>query len=137
MAVGEWTGSLAALTARLRTTTGLTQEQLAERAGLSVRAISSIECGARHPRRYTVERIAVGLGLPAAERSALVDLAMRQRPAARPEQGVAPGPGLPLAGRRREVAAILDLVAGTGPGLLAFTGEPGIGKSRLLAEAVE
>src|SRR5262249_53563670 len=72
MVVSDWTGSFGALTARLRTTTGLTQEQLAERSGLSVRAISSIECGARHPRRFTVERLGTGLGLPERDRAALL-----------------------------------------------------------------
>ena len=45
-----------------------------------------------------------------------------------------------LVGRRAEVEAIdraLDAVASGRPGVLEITGEPGIGKSRLIAEACE
>src|SRR5262249_45972355 len=41
----------------------------------------------------------------------------------------------PLVGRQAEWARITRHLAGEGPPLLLVTGEPGIGKSRLLAEA--
>jgi transcriptional regulator with XRE-family HTH domain len=138
MVVDDWDGSLGTVAARLRHATGLTQEQLAERSGLSVRAISSIECGARHPRRFTLERLGVGLGLTADERVSLVDLADRTRTGAVPARtartGARPGQ-VPLVGRGAELAAVRSLLWGPEPGLLVFSGEPGVGKSRLLAEA--
>src|SRR4051794_35716632 len=62
----------------------LSQEELAERAGLSKRGISDLERGARlAPRPETVRMLADALGLNNADRQALVA-------AARPEP-VAPG----------------------------------------------
>ncbi len=138
MVVGDWDGSLGTVTARLRHANGLTQEQLAERSGLSVRAISSIECGSRHPRRFTLERLGVGLGLTADERVSLVDLADRTRTGAvvnRIARSAAPPRTVALIGRGSELTAIRRLLWGAEPGLLVFNGEPGVGKSRLLAEA--
>jgi transcriptional regulator with XRE-family HTH domain len=51
----------------LRRERGLTQEELCERAGISVDAISRIESGNRTPSLVTIERIADALGVsPAA-----------------------------------------------------------------------
>ena len=48
---------------RQRRAAGLTQEELAARAGLSARGIADLERGARHtPRRDTVELLAQALG---------------------------------------------------------------------------
>ena len=49
---------------RLRVATDLTQEELAERAGVSARLISDLERGTIHrPRRDTVQLLADGLRL--------------------------------------------------------------------------
>jgi tetratricopeptide (TPR) repeat protein/DNA-binding XRE family transcriptional regulator len=57
---------------RLRERAGLTQEQLAERAGLSAKAISALERGERrHPYPHTVRALATALGLTGPERAAL------------------------------------------------------------------
>jgi tetratricopeptide (TPR) repeat protein/transcriptional regulator with XRE-family HTH domain len=57
---------------RLRIAAGLSQEVLAERARLSAKAISALECGARlAPYRTTVASLAAALGLSAAERGEL------------------------------------------------------------------
>ena len=51
---------------RQRLLAGLTQEQLAAKSGLSVRAISDVERGrTRHPYPRSLELLAVALGLPA------------------------------------------------------------------------
>ena len=128
----DWAESFGGRLARLRHDRGLTQEQLADLSGLSVRAISSLECGTRHPRRMTVERIAAGLRLSPPDRRRLVDASAR--PPRRHPSGPAE-PAAPLVGRRDEVAHLRAHLRGDGPPLLVLSGEPGIGKSRLLAEA--
>jgi transcriptional regulator with XRE-family HTH domain len=58
---------------RYRLASLLTQEQLAERAHLSYRAISDLERGAKHtPRRDTVLLLADALQLSPQERAALI-----------------------------------------------------------------
>src|SRR5688500_16833308 len=59
----------AELLRRARRAAGLSQEELAERAGLSARAISALERGVnRAPRRDTLDMLADALGLDPAER---------------------------------------------------------------------
>ncbi len=50
---------------------GMTQEQLAEHAALSVRAIAYLERGLHAPYPYTLRRLADALGLSAEDRAAL------------------------------------------------------------------
>jgi len=58
----------------------ITQEELANRAGVSPRSISEIERGSGHvPRRETVALLGAGLGLTVAEQEALQVLADRDR----------------------------------------------------------
>jgi len=49
--------------ARLRAASGLTQEQLAERCGVSQQYISGLEKGKRNPTIVTLYLIAQGLGV--------------------------------------------------------------------------
>lgn len=49
--------------ARLRAASGLTQEQLAERCGVSQQYISGLEKGRRNPTVVTLYVIAQGLGV--------------------------------------------------------------------------
>jgi predicted ATPase/DNA-binding XRE family transcriptional regulator len=59
---------------------GLSQEQLAERAGVSVKAIGAIEQGARRaPYRHTVAQLARALNLEGAEAATLTSAAERSR----------------------------------------------------------
>src|SRR3712207_6064134 len=75
---------------RHRLAAGLTQEALAERAGLSARAVSDLERGLRRaPYRDTVRSLADALRLSAAERTALEGAASRRR-------GPRPGLSLPV-----------------------------------------
>src|SRR3954452_23861739 len=63
---------------RHRIRAGLTQEALAERAGLSTRGISDLERGARElPRKDTLQQLLQALDLSAADRAALVAAARR------------------------------------------------------------
>ncbi|HEX6800700.1 MAG TPA: ABC transporter substrate-binding protein [Ktedonobacterales bacterium] len=66
-----------------RTAAGLTQEELAERANLSVDAISTLERGTRRkPRKDTVALLADALALPEEDRAALAAAARRMSAAA-------------------------------------------------------
>src|SRR3954468_1718496 len=71
--------TLADLLVDLRVGRGLSQEQLAERSGVSVRAIGDIERGTtRRPQRETLRALVDGLGL---DRSARSDLERAARAA--------------------------------------------------------
>jgi predicted ATPase/tetratricopeptide (TPR) repeat protein/transcriptional regulator with XRE-family HTH domain len=72
----------AALLGRLRRDAGLTQEALAERAGLGTRSIQGLESGENTPRRETVRRLAAALALAEDERlsfEAAAETAPRRR----------------------------------------------------------
>jgi transcriptional regulator with XRE-family HTH domain len=78
----KWTNRLtfATLLRQYRVAAHLSQEKLAERAGLSVAAISALERGVRKtPHMATVRLLAKALRLSAAER-ALFGAAARMRP---------------------------------------------------------
>jgi predicted ATPase/DNA-binding XRE family transcriptional regulator len=130
---------------RFRLSAGLTQEVLAERAGISHKAVGELERDpARRPRLDTVTLVADALGLNREERARLLA-------AARPESAplaalsLAPG-GLPrpltsLIGREgvgNAVAELLHRAAhGDGSRLLTLTGPGGVGKTRLAIAAAE
>src|SRR4051794_35715388 len=130
---------------RQRLAAGLTQEALAERAGLSVRGISDLERGIHaHPQRETVRMLAEALGVDGPARAAL--LAATQRPPVvdrrQPDGPPAtdllgsPTARLPVfpgsfVGRQRELAACRALLTEDGVPLLTLTGPGGTGKTRL------
>jgi tetratricopeptide (TPR) repeat protein/transcriptional regulator with XRE-family HTH domain len=65
-----------ALLRRHRVAARLTQEQLADRSGLSVRSVSQLERGrVRHPRPESVRRLAAALGLAGTESAHFADVA--------------------------------------------------------------
>jgi tetratricopeptide (TPR) repeat protein/transcriptional regulator with XRE-family HTH domain len=126
---------------RYRRAAGFTQEELAERAGLSPEGISALERGVnRAPRRDTVELLADALALPQRDRTVLENAARRRPDAQESPTDAAASAGAaralpPLVGRAREQAAIDRHLAAAGPPVLLFAGEPGVGKTRLLQEA--
>src|SRR5262245_13705059 len=66
---------------RLRTAVELTQEELAERAGVSARLISDLERGVVHrPRRDTIRMLADGLRLPESDRDTFTNVARGRSP---------------------------------------------------------
>src|SRR5918998_5257093 len=125
---------------RLREGAGLTQEELASGAGLSARAISSLERGERkHPHPHTVRSLADALGLADDERADLLAAVpgrggATQAPAtAAPLESNLPAPSTPLLGRERELREVRDFLGEVR--LLTLTGTGGVGKTRLALEA--
>jgi non-specific serine/threonine protein kinase len=148
---------------RHRRAAGLTQEALAERAGLGVRTIQGLEEGEAQPRRETVRRLAAALAVAGAGWDRFEAAA---RPARRPPKralrlvhpaaptsivgpstrgagtrgaGTRP-PGLPLqltsfVGRRRELGEVRARLLEPGVRLLTLTGPGGVGKTRLALQA--
>jgi transcriptional regulator with XRE-family HTH domain len=136
--------SFGGLLRRHRLEAGLTQEELAAQAGLSVRGLSDLERGARlAPRRETVQLLAEALHLSAAERTRLEAAARRRGAPSVQEAGESlPSPqsslsALPFVGRAQELALLEQVLADSGPPVLLVAGEQGIGKSRLLQAGIE
>jgi predicted ATPase/DNA-binding XRE family transcriptional regulator len=123
-----------------RLSAGLTQEALAEQAGVSVRSIQALERGESRPHQDTMQRLATALGLVGEARGAFVAAALpapRQRFAGRAtttDSDQAARTNLPLqlssfVGRTSELAEMGELFARTR--LLTLTGPGGVGKTRL------
>ena len=134
---------LGGLLRRHRGAASLTQEELAERAGISSRTVSDVERGLRDGVfRDTAARLAVALGLAGDERTRFEAVARgrRGRPA-EPAQAAwkpAAAPPVPLTrliGREQELAAILARLRDPQARLLTLTGMGGIGKTRLALAA--
>ncbi len=120
----------------LREAAGLTQEQLAERAGLTATAIASLERGRRRrPYPHTLKAPSDALGLSEEERAQLHGAAAY--PASAPgvqnlQHTALPVVPTPLIGRGREVAELGRLLGENR--LVTMTGPGGVGKSRLALE---
>ena len=136
-------GSFAHQLRAWRERAGLTQEDLAERAGLTSNAISALERGERtHPYPNTVRALGHALGLSDAEVAALSASVPRRRATQQPPDtaGMASnGPAaLPavdsrLIGRARELDALSRIVRGRAR-IVTLTGPGGVGKTRLAIE---
>jgi predicted ATPase/transcriptional regulator with XRE-family HTH domain len=145
---------------RRRLAAGLSQEALAERAGLSERGVRALERGDRaSPRPETLRMLADALGLRGAARDdlfasarpELVSAPARSTPATPAAPSVQhpvraplpplarpPEPSTRLVGRERVVAEACELLRRPAVRLLTLTGPGGIGKTRLsLAVAAE
>lgn len=136
----------------LRAAAGLTQDELAERSGVSARSISNLERGLPHaPRRDTISRLADALDLAPGERAALLAAVRRSRasgqlPAAAPLNASTgnndrPGPVMAAApipvpptsliGRDEEIASVSALLRRPNIRLVTLIGPAGVGKTRL------
>src|SRR5579884_2465087 len=149
---------LGALLRRYRETAGLSQEALAERAGISSRGLLYLERGRHRPYPATLRRLADALALTPQEREALA-LATRRPGGAAPlandavNTPSAPPPPAPTAlpsppprhnlpaslssfvGRERAQASVQELLAAHR--LVTLVGTGGVGKTRLALAVAE
>jgi predicted ATPase/transcriptional regulator with XRE-family HTH domain len=140
-----------ALLRQFRLDAGMTQQNLAERAKLSVEAISTLERGARtRPQRETVDLLALALELTP-EREVLLRSAIdsSRRPPhnsavnasllrlVRPDAHATPRNNLPqqmtsFVGRQRDVGEVAELLSKHR--LVTVVGAGGVGKTRLAVQ---
>ncbi len=149
MPPGE-TAQLGPLIRRFRLAAGLSQEELAERSGISARAVSDLERGLRSaPRPESLRMLADGLALNDDERAALLvaarpelreqttDSSHSNRPAAdRPTTlplaaRPLPIPSDALIGRDEDIEQTVALLMSEQVRLVTLTGPGGVGKTRL------
>lgn len=135
-------GEFAELLRRLRTSAALSQEELAERAGLTAKAIGALERGERRrPYPHTVRSLADALDLDEGERLTL-NVAARPRaiaeaapkPTERAEPGDVPSATpvpTSLLGRDDDVDDIVRLLRSGPARLVTLTGPGGVGKTAL------
>jgi predicted ATPase/DNA-binding XRE family transcriptional regulator len=119
---------------RFRARAGLSQDALAERSGLSRRAIADLERGARRfPYSDTAARLAGALGLEPTERAMLLASGLRPDHSISARRRALPVERTELIGREEVLGELAALLRDTR--LLTLTGPGGIGKTRL-AEAL-
>jgi predicted ATPase/DNA-binding XRE family transcriptional regulator len=122
---------------KLRTEAGLSQDGLAERAGISAKTIGALEQGVRRAAHDdTIHRIARALQLAPAERDALLHAAQHSRARRFDQAEETHQSNLPTSltsfVERREVEDIAALIASNR--LVTITGTGGVGKTRTAIE---
>ncbi|MDX6238254.1 MAG: hypothetical protein QOG10_3069 [Kribbellaceae bacterium] len=123
---------------RHRRDAGLSQEGLAELAGLSVDAIAALERGRRRaPRPHTLRLLTDALRLGAAERAQLTSAARRDADTARSTLRLPPIAANELVGRTTECSDAGRLIGERVTRMLTLTGPGGVGKTRLALAVAE
>jgi predicted ATPase/DNA-binding XRE family transcriptional regulator len=140
---GEDVEPFGELLRRLRLAAGMTQESLAQAAGVSVDAVGTLERGARHtPRAETARLLADALGLDGEGRRRFLAVSAphpRQAAPIHPPQEVvglgplswSPPPLTPLVGREELVGMVSGLLSAGPQRLITLTGPGGVGKTRV------
>jgi len=152
--MGEPLATFAALLRKLRTDAGLTQEELAQAAGLSSRSISDLERGVNlTARKDTAQLLAQALNLAGPAREAFEAIARGRAPAASFPRATTPVDSLPgraagairalprdassFTGRESELRRLVAAAAKTAGvvGIHAIGGMAGVGKTALAVHA--
>ncbi|HEY7347753.1 MAG TPA: tetratricopeptide repeat protein [Ktedonobacterales bacterium] len=120
---------------RYRTQRGLTQQELAASARISVRSVTDLERGvSRSPHKDTIALLADALQLSTQERASFLEAARGRGTAATARVSglldLLP-PLTSLIGREREEAALVRLLQQERTRLLTLMGSAGVGKTRL------
>lgn len=124
-----------ALLRRFRRDAELTQEELAERAALSIRGIGYLERDSSHaPYQATVLQLAEALQLSPVDRAALMHAARQPPLRSLRLPALVPRPPTPLVGRIQELREIEGLLGQPVVRLLTLLGPGGVGKTRLALE---
>ena len=128
--------TLADLLRRLRQAARLTQEELAEAAGISVRSVSDLERGINRTARKETARLlsgALGLSGSAKELFEAVARGLPEPAGSDADQlpGRLPVPPTPLIGREADVNACCELLKRADIRLVTVTGLGGVGKTRV------
>ena len=121
----------------------LTQEGLAERAGLTVKAVGALERGERRrPYPHTVRSLVEALALDDDERARLLATLPSRSGATAPAEPEAPeqvpitvGRLGPVIGRERDLEAVLAAVREDSRPVVTLTGPGGVGKTTLALAA--
>ncbi|MBI4943741.1 MAG: XRE family transcriptional regulator [Actinobacteria bacterium] len=135
---GAGAGRFAAALLGHRLRAHLSQEQLAECSGISVRAIGDMERGTtQRPQVATVRALADALALDAVETREFAEAARQARPPREPRSGRCrlPVPSTSTIGREDELADVTRLLTGHQPRMVTVTGPGGVGKTRVALEA--
>jgi transcriptional regulator with XRE-family HTH domain len=116
-----------------RLSAGLSQEELAERSGLSVRNISNIERGrVARPRRGSLDALADALSLQPQERTVLIEHYRGGGPTALVplvNRNFLPRATAGFTGRASEIATVLELIDGVEGAVCGIDGMAGAGKT--------
>ena len=129
--------SIATLIRRYRVARGWTQDELGQRAGISMRTISDIERGlSRYPHRDTIQQLIVAFELKDEAAHSFQQAARAGIQSVEIVTGIQnlPQPTTPFVGRETDIVAAQNILTHTQQRLLTLVGPAGVGKTRLMVE---